>query len=138
MSGNKSSSKDNLMYYFFQIGVFIIILILIVMRIIKYKNTNNNWIWIINYVGMGIAILNLLANKCFKLKEQNSKNFKPFVGFTLFLLLIVCLLSIPIYFFQTNKYSQTLNDAITLLALLFSLSSNIWDSILNKIAKIIK
>ena len=72
-NGNFSSSKDNLMYYFFQIGVFVVIAILILMRIITYKNTNNSWIWIINYIGMGIAILNILANKCFMLKDKNRR-----------------------------------------------------------------
>lgn len=138
MPDKKNFNKDDLMYFFLQFSVFIIILILIILRLIAYKNINNAWIWIVNYIGMGIAVLNLLANKCFELKSKNNKKFKPFVGFTIFSLLIVCLLLIPIYFFQTNKYCQALNDIITLLALLFSLSDKIWDSILNKIVEIIK
>lgn len=83
MPDKKNFNKDDLMYFFLQFSVFIIILILIILRLIAYKNINNAWIWIINYIGMGIAVLNLLANKCFELKSKNNKKFKPFVGFTI-------------------------------------------------------
>lgn len=138
MSDNKNSSKDNFMYYLFQLIVWIIILILIVVRIFTYKIISNNWIWIINYAGMAIAFINILVNKCFKLKEKVSKKYRPFVGLTVVLVIIICVLSIPVYSLQRNQYSQSLNDIITLLALFFSLSSDIWDRILNIFANIIR
>lgn len=138
MSDNKNSSKDNFIYYLFQLAVWIIISILIFMRIITYKIISNSWIWIINYSGMAIAFVNILVNKCFKLKEKASKKYKPFVGFTVVLVAIICILSLPVYSLQSNQYSQSLNDIITLLALFFSLSSDIWDRILNIFANIIR
>lgn len=138
MTENKNSSKDNFMYYLFQLVIWIVILILIFVRVFTYKVTSNNWIWIINYAGMSIAFINILVNKCFKLKEKNSKKYKPFVGLTVTLVLIICLLSIPVYSLQSNQYSQSLNDIITLLALFFSLSNDIWDRILNVFASIIR
>lgn len=131
MPDNNNSSKDNLMYCLFQLVVWVIMLILILLRVFTYKTISNNWIWIINYAGMSIAFINILVNKCFNLKEKKSKKYKPFVGFTVVLVL-------PVYLLQSNQYSQSLNDIITLLALFFSLSSDIWNRILNFFANIIK
>lgn len=90
------------------------------------------------YAGMSIAFINILVNKCFNLKEKKSKKYKPFVGFTVVLVVITCILVIPVYLLQNNQYSQSLNDIITLLALFFSLSNDIWNRILNFFANIIK
>ena len=138
MPDNNNSSKDNFMYYLFQLVVWIIMLILILLRIFTYKTISNNWIWIINYAGMSIAFINILVNKCFNLKEKKSKKYKPFVGFTVVLVFIICILAIPVCLLQSNQYSQSLNDIITLLALFFSLSNDIWNRILNFFANIIK
>ena len=135
MPDNNNSSKDNLMYCLFQ---WVIMLILILLRVFTYKTISNNWIWIINYAGMSIAFINILVNKCFNLKEKKSKKYKPFVGFTVVLVVITCILVLPVYLLQSNQYSQSLNDIITLLALFFSLSSDIWNRILNFFANIIK
>lgn len=138
MPDNNNSSKDNFMYYLFQLVVWIIMLILILLRVFTYKTISNNWIWIINYAGMSIAFINILVNKCFNLKEKKSKKYKPFVGLTVVLVFIICILAIPVCLLQSNKYSQSLNDIITLLALFFSLSNDIWNRILNFFANIIK
>lgn len=138
MPDNNNSSKDNFMYYLFQLVVWVIMLILILLRVFTYKTISNNWIWIINYAGMSIAFINILVNKCFNLKEKKSKKYKPFVGFTVVLVVITCILVIPVCLLQSNQYSQSLNDIITLLALFFSLSNDIWNRILNFFANIIK
>lgn len=138
MPDNNNSSKDNFMYYLFQLVVWVIMLILILLRVFTYKTISNNWIWIINYAGMSIAFINILVNKCFNLKEKKSKKYKPFVGFTVVLVVITCILVIPVYLLQNNRYSQSVNDIITLLALFFSLSNDIWNRILNFFANIIK
>ena len=138
MPDDNNSSKDNFMYYLFQLVVWVIMLILILLRVFTYKTISNNWIWIINYAGMSIAFINILVNKCFNLKEKKSKKYKPFVGFTVVLVVITCILVIPVYLLQNNQYSQSLNDIITLLALFFSLSNDIWNRILNFFANIIK
>lgn len=138
MPDNNNSSKDNFMYYLFQLVVWVIMLILILLRVFTYKTISNNLIWIINYAGMSIAFINILVNKCFNLKEKKSKKYKPFVGFTVVLVVITCILVIPVYLLQNNQYSQSLNDIITLLALFFSLSNDIWNRILNFFANIIK
>lgn len=138
MLDNNNSSKDNFMYYLFQLVVWVIMLILILLRVFTYKTISNNWIWIINYAGMSIAFINILVNKCFNLKEKKSKKYKPFVGFTVVLVVITCILVIPVYLLQNNQYSQSLNDIITLLALFFSLSNDIWNRILNFFVNIIK
>lgn len=138
MSANKNSSRDNFMYNLFQFAVWIIIFILIILRTFSYKSVSNNWIWIINYAGMSIAFINMLVNKCFDLKEKGNKKYKPFVGLTVVLVAIICVLSLPVYSLQSNQYAQSINDIITLLALFFSLSNDIWDRFLNFIANIIK
>ncbi len=126
------------MYNLFQFAVWIIIFILIILRTFSYKSVSNNWIWIINYAGMSIAFINMLVNKCFDLKEKGNKKYKPFVGLTVVLVAIICVLSLPVYSLQSNQYAQSINDIITLLALFFSLSNDIWDRFLNFIANIIK
>lgn len=138
MSDKENSNDENLMYNFFQLAIWIIILFLIFLRLYKYQALSNNWIWLINYVGMGIALLNLLVGKCFKLRQQKNKKYKPFVGFTTVVLILVCCLGIVVYFWQSSVYSQSVNDVITLFALFFSLSEHIWNFILDFLVKIIK
>lgn len=138
MGDNLESSKQNeiISYKFIQLGFFIVIFILILVRAVTYKDENNQWIWIINYIGMGIAIINLFIAKCFKLKDKNNKNhkkYKPFVGFTIVVMIVVFIMAIPTYMAQSKPFSQCVNDIITLLALFFSLSRDIWNSILNLI-----
>lgn len=135
MTDSKDLKRNDLIYYFFQLGIWLVILILIFMRGFSYKQSNSNWIWIINYIGMSIAILNLFIDKCFKLKKVNSKKYKPFVGFTVCLLIALCFLSLVVFILQNKEYNQTVNDVITLLALFFSLSRDVWAHILCKISK---
>ncbi len=134
----RSNKQDNLTYNIMQLVIFIIMVGLIIFRIINYQIQSNSWIWIVNYIGMSIAFVNLFLNKCFDLKNRHNKKYKPFVGFTICMLIIVIIISFPIYKLQISIYSQTVNDIITLFALFFSLSHVIWDSILNIIVKFIK
>ena len=119
----------------FQFAIWIIIIVLIVIRIIS---NNFAWVWIINYIGMVIALLNLLISKCYKLKDCSHSKYKPFKGFTIFTTIIICLFTIPIYELQSTIYSLCVNDVITLLALLFSLPQGTWDFILDLIVKKLK
>lgn len=135
---DNNNGKDSLTYNILQLAIFIVILGLIIFRFLKYEIQTNSWIWIINYIGMAIAFINLFINKCFELKSLQNKKYKPFVGFTICMLILVFLLYIPVYQIQNSEYSQTINDVITLLALFFSLSHTIWDSILDSIVKILK
>lgn len=109
----------------------------IIIRCFTFTILDNQYIWIINYIGMALAIINLLIDKLFTLDKNNNSKYVPFVGLivlTIIILIIVCLF---VYLFQKNKYAQSLNDIITLLALFFSLSKSCWDKILNAIIKII-
>lgn len=135
---NKTDTQDNLTYNFFQLGIFIIMLGLIIFRCINYNVEDNSWIWIINYIGMSIAFINLFLNKCFSLKNTKSKKYKPFVGFTVLMLLTVLFLFVFVYNAQSNENSNFINDIITLFALFFSLSHIVWNALLNIIVKILK
>ena len=135
MSDNNQNNV--LIYGIMQMVIWITMIVLIFIRLCNYKLNENEWIWIINYIGMGIAVLNLFISKCLKLKDEKNKKYKPFVGFTVILTVIIVVSSIPVYILQSMLYSQSLNDIITLLALFFSLSNNIWDFILNKIVSLL-
>lgn len=121
-----------------QIVFWVILLMFIIFRIFNYSTKANNWIWIINYIGMSIALINLFVNKCIMLKRSKSKKYRPFKGLTIFVTIIMCLLSYLVKYAQSFLYADCLNDVITLLALFFSLSQNIWDYIFNKIVFILK
>lgn len=131
MSDEAQSLDDSLTYRIFQFVIWLLLFVLIIFRVLTYKIVSNSWIWIINYIGMGVALINLLISKCFKLRSCHHKKFKPFLGFTLFIVAIVCILSIFVYRLQSREYSQSINDIITLLALFFSFSGDIWNGILN-------
>ena len=135
---NASNNNDNLTYNFMQLGIFIVILGLIIFRCFNYKAPDNSWIWIINYIGMSIAFINLFLNKCFDLKANKNKKYRPFVGFTVFMLLIVLVGFVVVYNAQSNDNSKFINDIITLFALFFSLSHIVWSTLLNIIVKLLK
>ena len=132
------TTKNNLESGIFQVIIWVIILVLIVVRIIGYNVAENDWIWFVNYAGMAIALINMLLNKCFQLRGNRNKKYKPFVGFTIFMAIIVCIIGFWVYSLQSTKYYYCVNDVITLLALFFSLSYNVWDYILNGIVHILK
>lgn len=121
-----------------QLITFVVITFLIIFRCINYKATQDSWIWIISYIGMEIALINLLINKCLILKKKHHKKYRPFVGLTILIIIISIGLFIPIYLSQSNSFSFFVNDLITLFALFFSLSPVIWNSILNIFVKLIK
>jgi membrane protease YdiL (CAAX protease family) len=130
--------KDNLIYNILQFVIFLVLIGLILTRLLNYKIQTNSWVWIINYIGMSIAFVNLFINKCFELKVKHSNKYKPFVGFTICMIVVVLIFFLVVQYFQTTIYSQSINDIITLFALFFSLSHTIWNSILNLIVKDLK
>ena len=133
-----TNDEKNLFYYrLINFIIWVILLFCIIIRCFTFTILDNQYIWIINYIGMALAIINLLIDKLFTLDKNNNPKYVPFVGLivlTIIILIIVCLF---VYLFQKNKYAQSLNDIITLLALFFSLSKSCWDKILNIIIEII-
>ena len=134
----EEQNNNNFNYNIIQFIIFCSMMLLLFFRILGFKSPKNNSIWIINYIGMGIALINLFINKCIELHKISSKKYKPFVGFTIVVIIIIFIVSIFIYNLQSSQYVSSINDIITLLALFFSLSDNIWSSLLNVIVKIIK
>ena len=133
-----TNDEKNLFYYrLINFIIWVILFFCIIIRCFTSTILDNQYIWIINYIGMALAIINLLIDKLFTLDKNNNPKYVPFVGLivlTIIILIIVCLF---VYLFQKNKYAQSLNDIITLLALFFSLSKSCWDKILNIIIEII-
>lgn len=138
MNTDTESLDDNLTYQLFQFAVWMILFLLIVFRACTFNVASNSWIWIINYAGMGFALVNLLIKKCFQLRSRSHKKYKPLVGFTIFVLIILCVSSLGVYKLQMCGYSQPVNDIITLLALFFSLSGDTWNKLLNIIIRFLK
>lgn len=121
-----------------QLIILSLIFVLIVVRISCRDVVNIDWIWIVNYAGMFLALFNLLLNKCLELRKTEHKlhnKHKSFTGFTILILITTIGLGVVVGICQSKKIAYCLNDVVTLLALLFSLSQNIWSSILNSIAK---
>lgn len=129
--------SSRLQFGIFQLIVFVTILIFIITRILCYATKADSWIWIINYIGMCIALINLLIQKCIKLKSELHKKYKSFKGLTIIIVCILCALVIPLYVWQEESISYCLNDVITLCALFFSLSTDIWNYILGIIADVL-
>lgn len=121
-----------------QLIMFVVIALLIIFRCINYKASQDSWIWIISYIGMEIALINLFINKCTVLKRKRNKKYRPFVGLTIIIIIISISMFIPIYLAQSKNFAYFVNDLITLFALFFSLSPTIWNSILNILVKLIK
>lgn len=117
---------------------FIIIFVCIIVRICNYKDTDCSWIWIINYVGMAIAFLNLFITKTISFYNYKNKAYKPFLGLTIVILILLAILIIFVGKLQSSDLSNVTNDIITLLALFFSLSPRVWNGILNIISQVIK
>lgn len=135
MSKSRSNSIEDGIW---QIIIWVILLILIIIRFTDDSILPANWIWIINYIGMCVAFLNLFIEKCNKLRDKNHKNFKPFLGLTILISIAVCILGVGVGMLQSTKNKDCINDVITLLSVFFSLSKNIWDSILNWVVKHLK
>lgn len=129
---------ESLESYIYQIVLWFVIFILIIFRIYNYASNADSWIWIVNYIGMAIACLNLFVTKCLLLRKNNSKKTKPFIGFTICICFFIIIGGILVYMCQSSSFAQCINDVITLFALFFSLSQIIWDYILNFIANKLK
>lgn len=121
-----------------QIVVWVILLILIFIRILDNAFLPKSWIWIINYIGMAIAFLNLFIEKCNKMRKKSHRKYKPFLGLTIIISILVCLFGVVVGKLQTTVYAECLNDVITLLSVFFSSSKNIWNSILKLIVKYLR
>lgn len=131
------NEKDNFESFIIQLSAFVVIILLIIVRIIGCT-LEAKWIWIVNYIGMYMAIINLLINKFVKLRNCKHEKYKAFGGFTVIISIVFCTIGFIVAGMQSiEKVNVCINDCITLLALFFSLSPLVWDSILDKIVKII-
>ena len=122
----------------YQFIIWCILLLFIVLRLISFSSPNNTWVWIMNYLGMLIAMLNLFINKAIELRSKNSIKYKPFKGLIILLVVVLCILILPIHHIQTTELCSCVNDTITLIALFFSLSPGIWSKILDGIIYILE
>lgn len=98
-------------------------------------------IWIVNYLGMMIACISLLVEKCKELSKEGHKlhhKYVPFKGFTYFVTIMLTVLLFVVWGLQLTPFKDCLNDIITLCALLFSVSKDMWSAVLSGIAKKIK
>jgi len=98
-------------------------------------------IWIVNYLGMMIACISLFAEKCKELSKKEHElhhKYKPFRGLTNLVAIILTVLLFGVWGLQSTAFKDCLNDVITLFALLFSVSKDMWSSLLTGIAKTIK
>lgn len=118
--------------------VFVLLLSCIIVRIANFDTNACWWIWIVNYIGMVVAFLNLLVNKLLLLYNKNSKKFKAFFGFIIFMIIILVVLGFGVNKLQRTEMAATVNDVITLFALFFSLSPQIWNGLLNLIIEFVR
>lgn len=121
-----------------EVCVISILTICIFVRVINYNNINCSWIWIVNYIGMAIAVLNLFISKTISLYEEDDSSYSPFLGLTIFTSILLVTLGFVVGCLQSWEYATTVNDVITLLSLVFSLSQGIWEALLDSLKPYIK
>ena len=129
---------EKIRYLIYETTIFAILLICIIIWSVNFQQNTCWWIWIVNYIGMAVAFINLFINKVLILYNKNSPKFKPFFGLTFFVVITVILLGFYVSTLQSKEVCELVNDVITLLALFFSLSPRIWNVILNIITEVIK
>ena len=122
----KDNTQNKIIKTIYDFILFITLFSLIIVRLILW-NKDVNWIWILNYLGMAIASFNLLINRIVGYKDVNY----PFLGLLIIVIIIEIILFFVINFLQSTSYVNLINDVITLLAILFSISPSVWDVILN-------
>lgn len=128
----KDNTQNKIIKTIYDFILFITLFSLIIVRLILW-NKDVNWIWILNYLGMAIASFNLLINRIVGYKDVNYS----FLGLLIIVIIIEIILFFVINFLQSTSYVNLINDVITLLAILFSISSSVWDVILNIIEQYI-
>lgn len=128
----KDNTQNKIIKTIYDFILFITLFSLIIVRLILW-NKDVNWIWILNYLGMAIASFNLLINRVIGYKDVNYS----FLGLLIVVIIIEIILFFVINFLQSTSYVNLINDVITLLAILFSISPSVWDVILNIIEQYI-
>lgn len=128
----KDNTQNKIIKTIYDFILFITLFSLIIVRLILW-NKDVNWIWILNYLGMDIASFNLLINRVIGYKDVNYS----FLGLLIVVIIIEIILFFVINFLQSTSYVNLINDVITLLAILFSISPSVWDVILNIIEQYI-
>lgn len=128
----KDNTQNKIIKTIYDFILFITLFSLIIVRLILW-NKDVNWIWILNYLGMAIASFNLLINRVIGYKDVNYS----FLGLLIVVIIIEIILFFVINFLQSTSYVNLINDVITLLAILFSISPGVWDVILNIIEQYI-
>ena len=128
----KDNAQNKIIKTIYDFILFITLFSLIIVRLILW-NKDVNWIWILNYLGMAISSFNLLINKIVGYKDVNYS----FLGLLIVVIIIEIILFCVINFLQSTSYADLINDIITLLAILFSISPSVWDVILNIIEQYI-
>lgn len=128
----KDNAQNKIIKTIYDFILFITLFSLIIVRLILW-NKDVNWIWILNYLGMAIASFNLLINRIIGYKDVNYS----FLGLLVVVIIIEIILFFVINFLQSTSYVNLINDVITLLAILFSISPSVWDVILNIIEQYI-
>lgn len=135
----KDKMDDNILrHIIYESIIFFILFICIIIRISNYDKETCTWIWIINYIGMATALLNLFINKTISLYNNKNEKYKSFLGFTICLIALMCYIGLKIWNHQESMFGNVINDVITLLALFFSLSPKIWNGLLNILGMIIE
>ena len=128
----KDNAQNKIIKTIYDFILFITLFSLIIVRLILW-NKDVNWIWILNYLGMAIASFNLLINRIIGYKDVSYS----FLGLLVVVIIIEIILFFVINFLQSTSYVNLINDVITLLAILFSISPSVWDVILNIIEQYI-
>lgn len=128
----KDNAQNKIIKTIYDFILFITLFSLIIVRLILW-NKDVNWIWILNYLGMAISSFNLLINRIVGYKDVNYS----FLGLLIVVIIIEIILFFVINFLQSTSYADLINDIITLLAILFSISPSVWDVILNIIEQYI-
>lgn len=136
--------KKDIVYerdYIYQLIFFILMSVLILLRF--FISISDCLIWVINYSGMSLAIINLLTEFLCVLKNKNDKRYNSFLGFCFLIFIGVIIIGfflglLEFFNFFPQKTSKLINDIITLLAVFFSLSNDVWLVVLDKISSKLK
>lgn len=117
-------------------AIFIIIVFLIFIRIFC-RDKDYTWIWVVNFIGMMISFINLFINRINSKDAEKEKRIIQSLEGLIFCLLFVVIFFIFVAYFNKIVYSDTFNDVITLLAVLFSIGNKIWNVIFSIIEEYI-
>ena len=133
---NKQNKNPINLYDISEIAIFIIIVFLIFIRIFC-RDKDYIWIWVVNFIGMMISFINLFINRINSKDAEKEKRIIQSLEGLIFCLLFVAIFFIFVAYFNKIVYSDTFNDVITLLAVLFSIGNKIWNVIFSIIEEYI-